>query len=150
MIHSITINQVESREENKMKHLITTIVLLFTATATMANDYDDTPRYIEHESGIFIDREPTIECSNTDVIIGVASGVVVATTIGVATAASLPVVGGGYAAGATLGWSGAFTAPFFTGTTVYTVAAANTILTPILSVAGFYGSCVVQNVYDLW
>jgi len=130
-----------------MKHLITTIVLLFTATATMA---DNNSQFIEHESGVFIYREPTVECSNTDVIIGVASGVAVATTIGVAAAASLPVVGGSYAAGATLGWSGAFTAPFFLGTTVYTVAAANAILAPMLSVAGFYGSCVIQNAYDLW
>jgi len=131
-----------------MKNLITAIVLSITATSAMAENEN---RYIvDTDAGIFIDRTPTVECSNVDVIIGVAGGVTVATILGVATAASLPVVGAGTAAGATVGWSGAFSAPFLTGTTVYTVAAANAIFAPIASVAGFYGSCVVQNAYDLW
>ena len=132
-----------------MKKLITAFAVASTiATTTLAENND---RYIiNEEAGVFIDRKPEVNCSNTDVIVGIISGVAIATTIGVASAASLPVVGSGYAAGATLGWSGAFSAPFFTGTTIYTVMAANAMLTPVFSVAGFYGSCVLQNTYDLW
>jgi hypothetical protein len=87
-----------------------------------------------------------VECTTTDVIVGVSAGAVGAVVIGVATVAASPLVGAGAAAGSTVGLSGALSAPVLAGSTLPSVAASSGIVGPILGVAGFYGSCVWNSV----
>ena len=109
-----------------MKNFIATLLLVITATTANAKP----------------------ECTTQDVVIGVAAGVTAAVITGVATVASMPVVGAGVAAGSTVGWVGAFSAPFLTNATASVVAATVVIGGPIYSAVGFYTTCVVRTVMN--
>lgn len=88
-----------------------------------------------------------VECTTTDVLVGVGIGAVGAVVIGVGTVAASPLIGAGVAAGSTVGVSGALSAPVLAGSTVPSVAASSVIVGPILGVAGFYGSCVSNAIF---
>ena len=120
------------KQEITMKTLITTLLLIVMTTTAQANTI--TP------------VEP--KCTNTDLTIGIVGGVATAVVTGVATVASMPLVGAGVAAGSTVGWAGAFSAPFLTKATASVVAASVALGGPIYSTVGYYASCVVNTVRD--
>ena len=84
-------------------------------------------------------------CDKEDVYVGVGIGLAGATVIGVAAVASSPLVGPGVAAGATVGWAGAFSSTFI-GTTAQAVGISALVNGPMLSLAGTWVACIVNDV----
>jgi len=112
-----------------MKNVIAAIVIALMATTAQADS--------------------DVECTGTDVAIGVAGGVIAATATAISTVVAMPLVGAGVAAGSQVGLAGAFSASVLQGTTIPALAVANTILAPIYGTVLFYGSCVTASVMEL-
>jgi hypothetical protein len=115
-----------------MKNVITVIALYMVMNTSLHAE----PEYT------LVPIENSVQCSNTDVAIGVGTGIVSGIVIGVSAIAASPVLG----AAGVVGWAGAVSAPVITGSTLGAVAAASTIMGPIIGTAGYYASCVTRNI----
>jgi hypothetical protein len=126
--------------ETTMKNIVITAILASTIATTAMSDtveYTFTPTHM---------IEPTVECTNTDLAIGIVAGVAIAVAAGVATMATLPVsTSAGVATGATVGWSGALSAPFLTNGTATMVASSLVIAGPVTSTVGYYATCITRT-----
>jgi hypothetical protein len=114
----------ETQMENTMKNIIATIALvLFASTAQAKSD---------------------VECTNTDLAIGVGVGVVGGAVLGVSALIGLPVMGA--AAGTTMTWGMAMSAPFLTKATFHLATIGVIGAGPLVGTVGYYASCVTRNV----
>jgi hypothetical protein len=118
----------ETQMENTMKNIIATIALVLFASTAQAKS--------------------NVECTNTDLAIGIAGGVGIAVVMGVSTVAGMALVGPGVAAGSTVGWAGALSMPFLTKATAHMVGASLVFIAPVTSTAGYYGACVTRILMD--
>ena len=110
--------------------IITTIgLLLLVNTANASVQYD-------------LIEKP---CTKTDIVIGVAGGVVAATAVAITAVSASPVIGG-VAGVKTVGLASSFSAPFLTGSTLPAIATSNAIFAPIYSIGGYYASCLWRNI----
>jgi len=117
---------------NKMKKLITAILVSLSLASTGFAG--------EHTSA------KSTDCNNTDLAIGITAGVAAAIVVGVTIVATSTLVGPGIAAGSTVGYAAALSAPFLTRATAMSVGFNTAIMGPIYSTFGYYGSCVIRNV----
>lgn len=115
-----------------MKHLVTaTAIIISTTGFASAETYTH------------------IECTNTDLAIGVAAGLGAAVVVGVSTVAASPVVGAAGTVSGTVGYTGAMSAPYLTGSTIPSILASNIIVAPITGTVTYYASCVYNNLPDI-
>jgi len=117
-----------------MKHLITATILA-TLISTTAKASILPPEVTDQ---VLSQKE----CSNSSIAIGVGLGAIATIGIAVTVVATSPIVGASAAAGATVGLSGAFSAPFLIGSTLSTIAWSSVIVGPLLATTGAYLGCV--------
>jgi len=135
--HQIT--QLETTMKNIVIAAIAATIVATTASA-------ETPVYTFTPAHMM---EPTVECTNTDLAIGIGAGVVLAVAAGIGTMAALPIAtAAGVATGATVGWSGALSAPFLANGTATLVTSSLVIVGPVASTVGYYATCVTRTVMD--
>ena len=115
-----------------MKNVITAIALYVVTNSSVQAE----PQYK------LAPVENSVQCSNTDVAIGVGAGLVSGVIIGVSTVAASPMIG----AAGVVGWAGAFSAPVFTGSTVGSVVVSTGVTGSMVGLASYYGSCVANAV----
>ncbi|MDB4378614.1 hypothetical protein N9Z41_02470 [bacterium] len=113
--------------------LIASVIAMSTATAVLA----DSPQYVLEPI------EPV--CTNTDLAIGIGAGVVGGAIIGVSSIIGAPVVGA--AAGTTMTWGMAFSAPFLTNATASLAATGVVLGGPFVGFASYYASCLLHEVF---
>ena len=114
-----------------MKNIVITIAtILFASTAHAEKQYTLTP----------IDSE--VNCTGTDIAVGVGVGAVSAVIIGVTAIAASPLVG----AAGVVGYAGATSGAILTGSTLPAIGAASVLSAPVIGTAGFYASCVYNSV----
>lgn len=124
--------------------IATTALVIAMATPAIAdNRLENNQYYLEANS-----LEQTAECSNTDAAIGIGAGIAGSILLGIGVVATSPLVGPGVAAGSTVGWSGALSAPFITGSTASAVGWSTVITGPMLATVGYYGGCAVGVFMD--
>lgn len=119
-----------------MKTVIAALAIAITANTAIA----ETPQYT---------LTPTVvektECTNTDVAIGAGIGVIGGAIIGISSIIGAPVVGA--AAGTTMTWGMAFSAPFLTNATASLATVGATLAGPFVGTASYYALCVIREVY---
>ena len=110
-------------------------VIMSTATITVADSlqYQFTP---SNDKSV---------CTNTDIAIGAGAGILGGAVLGVASIIGAPVIGA--AAGTTMTWGMAMSAPFLTNATASLAVAGATIIGPFVGIAGYYISCVTREVF---
>jgi len=116
-----------------MKNLIATLLLSITATTAYAEgQYTLTP------------IESNVECTGTDIAIGVGVGAISAVVIGVTTIAASRVIGIAAPLGV-VGIAGATSGAILTNSTLPAIGAASVLSAPVIGTAGFYASCVYNS-----
>lgn len=85
------------------------------------------------------------ECTNTDIAIGAGIGVIGGAIIGVSSIIGAPVVGA--AAGTTMTWGMAFSAPFLTNATASLATIGAVGAGPFVGTASYYALCVIREIY---
>lgn len=90
--------------------------------------------------------EPTAKCSQEDInkglLIGGGVGLVTGLTAGVGTVAGMTVMG----TGATVGWAGAMSSPFLTGSTIPVAVGTSIIPTGLGAYTGYVVSCAGEEI----
>jgi hypothetical protein len=90
--------------------------------------------------------EPVPECSQEDInkglLIGGGIGLVTGLTAGVGTVAGMTVMG----TGATVGWAGAMSSPFLTGSTIPVAVGTSIIPTGLGAYTGYVVSCAGEEI----
>jgi hypothetical protein len=115
-----------------MKNVITVIALYIVMNTSVHAEPEYTLTPVEN----------SVQCSNTDVAIGVGAGLVSGVVIGISTVAASPMIG----AAGVVGWTGALSAPVLTGSTIGSVALSTGFTGSLIGLATYYGSCVTHAV----
>jgi hypothetical protein len=120
--------------ETIMKNIVITIAtILFASTAYAEKQYTLTS------------TDSKVNCTGTDIAIGVGVGAISAVVIGVATVAASRVVGIAAPLGV-VGIAGATSGAILTNSTLPAIGAASVLSAPVIGTAGFYASCVYNSV----
>jgi hypothetical protein len=125
----------KTKWKNQMKTIISTIALIVGLSTTgHANE-------VQHTLIPAHKMEPEVQCSNTDVAIGIGATVVASIVVGIVTVATSPITTGGV-----VGYAAATSGVILTGSTLPTIAVSHVILAPTLGITSYWASCVYNAV----
>jgi hypothetical protein len=85
--------------------------------------------------------EPEVQCSNTDVAIGIGATAVTSIVVGIVAVATAPLITGGV-----VGYAAATSGVILTGSTLPVIAFSPVVLAPTVGIGSYWASCVYNAV----